>query len=249
MSEHTTSTAVTFDVAAFRTWLDTTETITTDRPIAETDMHLSSGYSSTDGDAGWLTAGVLLTARNAENAGWSMATGTDVRVHVLADTEGDDDGVYLEVLADGQWLGAGHLTRRELIPVDKDQRLPGYEAAIIALENLARAVNERVKNFREKLHGPYAGQLTRYEIEVALAALAEYHDGGGVKALTDLQKQVASKVGALTLDDDEDDNADGGFATAVVDTYNGNLRITETTGNFTAPADLDADHPASPHHY
>lgn len=147
MSENTSTAVVTFDPAKFRTWLETTTA--NGRKNIEVDPYLSSGYDHIDGEAGWLVAATLCGMRDAD-AGWDLADGVQVRVHVLADAEGGAGDLLVEVLVDGQDLVVDQFGAADLIPIDESLRIPGYEAAILALEVIAARVNDRVTHFRSR---------------------------------------------------------------------------------------------------
>jgi hypothetical protein len=139
-----TTAAVTFDAAAFRNWLDSDGN--DGRKVKESDPFLSVAYTNEDGEAGWLVASLL---SGTTPGGWTTALGVAVNAHALASEEGGDYGVAVEVQVDGSlWLSAGTLTPQELVPVADDAKLPGYEAAVIALENVADAANAVVDRLR-----------------------------------------------------------------------------------------------------
>ncbi len=146
-----------FDAAAFRTWLDSTGD--DGHKVRDTDPYLSISYDNYDGEPGWLAAAVLSSIEDHDNRGWKLADGVQVALQVLADAEGGDDGVLVEVLVDGQWLSAGRIAPHNLIPVDDDQKLPGYEAAIIAMENIAETVNSRIRHFRTLVGEPVVAEI------------------------------------------------------------------------------------------
>lgn len=142
--QQNTTTAVEFDVAAFRNWINGVDTA--GATLAETDPYLSVAYDVLNGDAGWLAASTL-TALKGASAVWRQGQGILVNAMPLAGDEGDTDGVVVEVLVGNQWLSVGRIAQSTLVPIAEDDRIPGYEAAIIALETIARLVNERVDHY------------------------------------------------------------------------------------------------------
>ncbi len=142
---------VTFDQAAYRTWLTEPADLGDGEAASRYDAvpQLATAYQRHDGDAGWLTEQTLDHLR--ATAVWTYGPGvSDVQVWTTAGVESPTDGISGEVTVDGFVLSLGRLTEQELVPTEHDV-LPGYEAAEHGLTALAERVNSVVEVFRQRL--------------------------------------------------------------------------------------------------
>lgn len=196
MTEH----AVLFDQTAFRVWLQQPSTKTP----AAVDV-LADGWQRHDGQGGWLATVVLDALHDEHETTWVYGPGvSDLKLWVTeAPESGPDGGVTAEVLVDGVRLSLGHIPADELIATEQDL-LPGYEAAELALAELAERVNLAADAFRQSGAAPVGefwggefGALTGVEVRAALISLAELFSGVDVDDLSGPQLAVTNKVIAL----------------------------------------------------
>jgi hypothetical protein len=206
---------VLFDQAAYRSWLQQ-PSITADGQFSKYDAvpDLDAGWQRHDGQGGWLATVVLdaLAGDKAEQARTVWVYGPGVSGLTLWATDslgsGADGGVTAEVTVDGVPLSLGRIPADELVATDQDL-LPGYEAAQLALTELAERVNSVVDHYRASRPAPVGdlwggefGSLTGVEVRAALVTLAELFSGVDVADLSELQIEVTDKVLALWRETD-----------------------------------------------
>jgi hypothetical protein len=146
--------AVTFCWASFRCWKDFQPEGEGTPSNQEKSELLSAAYQRLDGEAGWILETTLSALHEPVPAdklmpAWQYFPGvSDCRVWSTAAAEGGPDGgVVGEVTVDGVRLSLGRLTVDDLI-TSEDAVMPGWEAAELALFNLAERVNEVAAAFR-----------------------------------------------------------------------------------------------------
>lgn len=138
---------MTFDVTAFRTWLESEADGGT---IAETEPFLSAGYDHIDGEAGALI-GHLVGLKQQQDIDFGWHFEGFISCTTAMGAEGDDIGAVIGVqAADRQALSVGLLMPGVLIGITEDQTVPGYEAAILAIESVTAHVNARLDNYERR---------------------------------------------------------------------------------------------------
>jgi len=222
--------AATFNVDAFRAWLDGD---TGQGKIRDVEP-LATAYQRLDGAGGWLVEGVLSMLHDADwhgQSGWRLDGGvTQLKVWATADPAGGPDGgIAGEVVVDQIPVSLGRITERELIPGEHEV-IPGYEAAELALTVLAERIDDVAARTRAVRTSGVVG-LTTADIETALATLVEYRDAAPHRPeLSERQIEVAERValwlaGSMVIegkvvDDGVPYSAHGAAAAAVDNDYN-----------------------------
>lgn len=236
--------AATFDVEAFRAWLDSDTETGKIRDVAP----LSTAYQRLDGDGGWLVEAVLDMLRDAAwhgQSGWALDGGvSQLKVWAIAAPDGGaDGGLAGEVVVDGITASLGRITERELISGEHDT-IPGYEAAERALTALAGRVNDVAARVRAVRPSGVVG-LTAADIETALATLVEYRDSApSLPELSERQIEVAERV-ALWLAGDDVEPDSIVIEGKIVD----DGRPYSAYDAAAAAVDNDPNHPAHPAHW
>lgn len=177
---------VLFDQAAYRIWL---EQPTTAPDGAETSKYdaipdLAVGWQRHEGQGGWLAEVVLGALRDdAGQQVWTYGPGVSgLRLWATeAPDTGADGGVVAEVTVDGVPLSLGHLADNELVSTGWDL-MPGYEAAELALAELAERASAAAAHHRRSypvgdLFGFWWGPLSGNEIDQALTTMVDVVNG------------------------------------------------------------------------
>lgn len=248
---NTITTAVRFDVDAFRLWLDSASEpgVEDSATNQEISPYLRAAYQPLDGEAGAIVESTLDMLRSTAEVRhpdavvpWEYGTGVEqVRVWATADAGegGADGGLTGEVTVDGVALSLGWISPDRLVRTEHDV-LPGYEAAELGLKALAGQVNSTVLAYREKFSG-----LSRDDIVCALKTLADYHNSCASADLSDRQQAIANWVMGIFLDLGEDAEI---IDAEIVDEEPG--RYERSAYDLAAEAvDHDPNHPAHPMHW
>jgi hypothetical protein len=199
---------VLFDQTAYQAWLEqsTTGPGGAENSKYDTVPDLAVAWQRHEGQGGWL-AEVVLDAlhHDAGQQVWQYGPGiSGLRLWATESPEsGADGGVTAEVTADGVPLSLGHIPAGELIHTDVDL-LPGYEAAGLALAELAARATTAVDNFRRgsallgNQFGDWWGSMTSDDVNTAMHMLvAIVVDGSTAADMSEPQLAVIDQVLAL----------------------------------------------------